>query len=639
MAREVERVMMSTDERTGSLRGQSRWASTVVVALLGASAVCVGVGTAAASDAQVAAAEATPGVTLLGTLGGTSSQAVAIDGSIVVGTSTLADGRQRAFAVDLAVSPLTMRDLGALADGSSSATAVSGDIVVGVSTTTVIGEVHAFAFDLSTGIMSDLGTVDRPRTVPVAVDGRFVVGRGERPWFDEPYEPIDRRAFVYDLAAPAPVMRDLGTFGGDESAVTALSGNLAVGWANLANGADHPFAIDLGAATPALRDLGTLAAPGVRCGSIPCGARATDVDGEIIVGVSDVVPDPFPANGHAFVFDLGADAPAMVDAGPVAVIPPVIGGHIVSGVTVAGGSARPFVYDLDAAVPAQVVFGGELARDARPAAVVGTTVVGIAPVKGVDRAFAYDAAAPTLSIRDLGPGFVSDGVSTDGHEVLVGALTTEVVTGTIAEAAVWDLASVPLQDPEGDGVDGAFDNCPDVANPDQSDIDLDDVGDACDLSSGAGNLIVDGGFESNGATLAPWMLRHDLRARVSRDRTERASGAASARIAVPAIGRAHLAQWRQPIAPLEVGHTYRLTFAAKASIDRVINARVQGADAPYRTVAARNVAVTTEWTYFSIEWTPTLVEANPFFGFNLAQAISTVWVDDIALVDITATAT
>ena len=45
-------------------------------------------------------------------------------------------------------------------------------------------------------------------------------------------------------------------------------------------------------------------------------------------------------------------------------------------------------------------------------------------------------------------------------------------------------ADPPLPDQDGDGIPDAQDNCPDVANPDQYDTDLDGEGDACELQEG-----------------------------------------------------------------------------------------------------------------------------------------------------------
>src|SRR5687768_13836597 len=52
-----------------------------------------------------------------------------------------------------------MQDLGTLGGSISGATAVSGDIVVGSAHTDGGAEQHAFAFDLSTDTIQDLGTL------------------------------------------------------------------------------------------------------------------------------------------------------------------------------------------------------------------------------------------------------------------------------------------------------------------------------------------------------------------------------------------------------------------------------------------------------------------------------------------------
>ncbi len=43
-----------------------------------------------------------------------------------------------------------------------------------------------------------------------------------------------------------------------------------------------------------------------------------------------------------------------------------------------------------------------------------------------------------------------------------------------------DVSNADQSEVDGDGVGTVCDNCPDVLNPDQSDVDSDDVGDVCD---------------------------------------------------------------------------------------------------------------------------------------------------------------
>ncbi len=56
-----------------------------------------------------------------------------------------------------------------------------------------------------------------------------------------------------------------------------------------------------------------------------------------------------------------------------------------------------------------------------------------------------------------------------------------------ADGAV--IVAIPV-DSDGDGVVDAADNCPTVANSDQSDVDLDGAGDACDISDSPTSLVV-----------------------------------------------------------------------------------------------------------------------------------------------------
>ena len=86
---------------------------------------------------------------------------------MVVGDSLTAAGQEHAFAYDLSTS--TMRDLGTLGGPSSMAVAVDGNIVAGSALTSDL-KWHAFAYDLTTSTMRDLGALSNGYS--------FAYGRG-----------------------------------------------------------------------------------------------------------------------------------------------------------------------------------------------------------------------------------------------------------------------------------------------------------------------------------------------------------------------------------------------------------------------------------------------------------------------------
>jgi probable HAF family extracellular repeat protein len=72
--------------------------------------------------------------------------------------------------------------------------------------------------------------------------------------------------------------RDLGTLGGRGSEATAIQGNLVIGRAQTTDGSYHAFVYDLAAASPRMRDLGVL--------SGDTDSVATALSGHIVVGGS-----------------------------------------------------------------------------------------------------------------------------------------------------------------------------------------------------------------------------------------------------------------------------------------------------------------------------------------------------------------
>ena len=152
-------------------RGNTR-AAVVATALVLLAAMT---GACGARSVETRNAGAVPIAIDLGTLGGPSpsSSAKGVSGNIIVGDSRPlgdTDTGQRAFAYDLGAASPKMRDLGTLGGTFSEAQAVSGNIVVGTSSTPAgMTQAHAFAYDLGAASpkMRDLGAF------PVSPDPRW----------------------------------------------------------------------------------------------------------------------------------------------------------------------------------------------------------------------------------------------------------------------------------------------------------------------------------------------------------------------------------------------------------------------------------------------------------------------------------
>ncbi|HET6380749.1 MAG TPA: Ig-like domain-containing protein [candidate division Zixibacteria bacterium] len=93
-----------------------------------------------------------------------------------------------------------------------------------------------------------------------------------------------------------------------------------------------------------------------------------------------------------------------------------------------------------------------------------------------------------LGLGRCGPLFCSEALFFEFTHVYDGAPPPDGLTYTITVtvtqhlgASGSDTETATLVDSDGDGVGDAFDNCPDVANADQSDADADGLGDVCDV--------------------------------------------------------------------------------------------------------------------------------------------------------------
>ena len=235
-------------------------------------------------------ANATPTAIDLGTLGGTSSYALAInDSGQIAGNSTTASGETHAFLWTQAGG---MVDLGTLGGNESNVTAIndSGQ-VVGVS---VDGSNHEHAFSWTqSGGMVDLGTFGGPSAFASDVNaGGQVVGRAHTPL---PFP--DDHAFSWTQSGG---MVDLGTLGGRYSEATAVNDNGQI-VGHSTPGADlnqrHAF---LWTEAGGMVDLGTF-------GGQDSAARAVNSAGQVVGNSSTST-----GASHAFLWTQGG---GMVDLG------------------------------------------------------------------------------------------------------------------------------------------------------------------------------------------------------------------------------------------------------------------------------------------------------------------------------------
>ncbi|MDX6288002.1 MAG: hypothetical protein QOG53_3487 [Frankiales bacterium] len=284
----------------------------------------------------------------LGTLGGPTSVANAVDGPFVVGDSELAQGARHAFSFDLALpeAAATMQDLGTLGGNYSSATALSGTIAVGQSSISN-GFMHAFAVNVAVPVpvMVDLGTLGGSGSEAMDVSGTIVVGSAATS------DDATGHAFAYDLANPLLGMRDLHTFG-SESTAKAVDGSIVVGTAG--SGRDlRAFAYDLTKPEQGMLDLGTLG------GST---SQARDVSGHLVTGVADL---PGNTGVGAFVYDLDHPEQGMHNLGTLYADGDATLGNAISGTVVVGNSNPPgnhsssaFAYDLSNPDQGMIALGG-----------------------------------------------------------------------------------------------------------------------------------------------------------------------------------------------------------------------------------------------------------------------------------------
>ena len=220
-------------------------------------------------------------ITDLGTLGGTYSQASAInDSGQVVGESTDVDRHEHAFLYSRGV----MTNLGTLGGHSSWANAInnSGQVVGGSYIGGEYAEWHAFLY--SDGVMTDLGPFFEGTSEANAInESGQVVG-----WTDTPSEGLGFDAFLYS----GGTMTVLGTLGRTYSDASAInnSGDV-IGESYNSDGSSHAHAFLYSRGV--MTDLGTL-------GGDSSWANAINNSGQVVGSAATA-----SGSRHAFLYSNG----------------------------------------------------------------------------------------------------------------------------------------------------------------------------------------------------------------------------------------------------------------------------------------------------------------------------------------------
>jgi glucose/arabinose dehydrogenase len=156
---------------------------------------------------------------------------------------------------------------------------------------------------------------------------------------------------------------------------------------------------------------------------------------------------------------------------------------------------------------------------------------------------------------------------------------------------------------------------------------------ATPTTTNSGNLVKNNSFETTGSNwLTPWVFAKNGGAgTIAQDTIVPSDGNASAKIDVTTASSANpwYLQLLQTGVAVEANQTYTVSFSAKASKTRTIEAVLQQYGSPYTLYWYQSVPLTTTLQTFTYTVTPTNSDPNSFIGFNAAGTTGQVWIDNV----------
>jgi hypothetical protein len=134
--------------------------------------------------------------------------------------------------------------------------------------------------------------------------------------------------------------------------------------------------------------------------------------------------------------------------------------------------------------------------------------------------------------------------------------------------------------------------------------------------------------------LAAWIFRHEVTATLTVGRGDAVDGDQVAKVHVAAASSSSwLVQLRQENLRLRAGRIYTVSFWARASVPRIIDARLQSPLDPFPTFTAHDYILSTDWQRLAFTYAPRAEVADAFVGFNLAQDVGDVEIDGVTVTD------